>query len=40
MSLPSGIIYDKYDCPIMYSELSEDQKMILNEERLSRMLAI
>ena len=40
ISLPSGIIYDKYDLPAMYSDLSEEQKMYLNEERLSRMLAI
>jgi hypothetical protein len=31
ISLPSGIIYDKYDLPAMYSDLSEDQKMYLNE---------
>jgi hypothetical protein len=31
ISLPSGIIYDKYDSPAMYSDLNEDQKMYLNE---------
>ncbi len=37
--LVGGILFEKNDSPFFGADLSEEQKHMMNEERLSRILA-
>lgn len=38
-SLVGGIIFDRSDSPFSLAEMGEEQRHMMNEERLSRILA-